>query len=777
MTTELIHTEALRRQTSPSTNGNASSTDVSAFNEAFDAGEVVWIDDVLVFDGAHPRAAVQPAPERRAEIVPLRPPPRPQEETQPSPPRPVGVPALAPVPVTPLATRRLTRPRVLPVTPAHVAWLAVAPVGLIAWIANLLAPSFAEALLPGATWTAFSSVKRAGWFQPEPFDQMRYLISLAVPLVIVVLAQRTWRQVSGRPRRQRLDLAVIAVQLAGLGLAVTSWIIHPDDASWFSGWDLVIALVVGLALLLMSRVVGLHASGVFGSRRRAKQALVLTLVAAVTGLWLLPLVALDANLARMGLSFGYHVQFLFDEFMSAANGRTAAVDFIPQYTKLLPYAVEPVLNAFGFTVGTLTWTMWTLALIAIVVIYLMFRVVTGGAVLALVPFVPFLAMAASGGYLLLPVRLFGPLVLAYLCVIQMQRPRRGGAPALFFLSGLIMFNNPELGLPCIPAVFAALWCGSDNSRPSWQRAKVLSAQAVAGVLGAFTLVSAITWARASSLPRWSYFNHFGRVFAIEGYGLEPMPLLGLHVIMYLTFLAALVGAVITAKASSPPRRPALNGMLAYSGVLGLLGFSYWVGRSQPDSLGVMSALWALCVALLAWWVMTAVAERRVPSVTTVRMWALPSLAVMVTLGLMVTKASEFPAPGKQLERLSSTVDPDLSSPAAYEVGVSYDRTAAVRFVSDNTKRGEHVVILASLGHGVAERSGVTNVSPFSHQYSIVFYEQMDILWKEMERGGASKVFLGHGYPEIPEYLEKRAYVMTTTDQESGLSLWLPAEGR
>lgn len=789
-----MSTEVLGRPAAPS-NGHSRAVDL--FSKAFDAGEIAWIDDVPVFEDGQAVKAARVAADGLANVVlaPVhpklrRPAPPPAPQWQPpkhSAPRPVRAePGLRPAPQAPRRARTKA-----PVAPAHLAWLAVVPVGLVSLVLLVVAPALGGAVLPDPSWTAFPSVNALWPVRPEPGDQMSYLVSLAAPVVVIVLVALGWKQVRGCRRRRRLEAVVIGVQVAGLALAVTCWVLQRSSYRWFSGGSLVVAILMACGLLLLARGRGLWARPRrVSNRRRLHGWLALGTVVVVSGVWLLPSVYLDSNVAGGHEHVRLHLQFTFDEFLSAINGRTPTVDFVPQYSRVLPFLVAPVLEVFGSTVGVFTWTMWALSLIAVVAVYLMFRVVTGGPVAALVPWAPFVGMTmftlqrtgAERVYLpnyygLVPLRVVGPFVVAWLCAVQLRKPRRGGGLALFLLSGLVALNNPEFGVPCFVGVVAALWCGHDGSLPGWRRARMLLAQAAVGFVAALALVSLYTLLRTSSLPRWSYFNHFARIFAVEGFAMLPMPLFGLHVVIYLTFFAALLGALTQGISAQGHRDRALIGMLAYSGVLGLGALSYWVGRSHPAALFGMFPTWGLAVALLAWWVLSSVARRSSTSAATVRVWVLPSAATLVVFGLMATTIPEIPSPGPQLSRLDATVPPPAAPPpSALEVPSSFSlsrRSAAVRFVSDFTSPGEHIGILASLGHGVAERSGVVNASPYTHPLSIVFEEQMDFVLDELGKEGARKIFLGPSYYEIPDYLRKKGYEMMASDEESRLSLWLP----
>lgn len=676
------------------------------------------------------------------------------------------------------------RPPATLVGPSHVAWLATVPACLVAVAASWLATGLAESIMPRASWRAFLSLGRSGLIRPEPIDQLRYLVSLAAPLMVIGPAYLTWKQTAGRTRRRRFDSIVIAVQVTGLVLVGVCWIVQRSYLRWFSGWSLLFALGVACLLLVVARTTGVFVSPGARASRRVWRGLGLGVAVAASGSWLLPSVFSDSNLAGAPFGVAYHLQFTFDDFLALLNGRTPLVDSIPLYGRLLPFALEPVLRIFGPTVGTFTWTMWALSIVAFVAVYLMFRVVTGNPLWALALYVPFLSVSMlsmirvgdqrlflANLYGVVPLRVVGPFLLAWLCARQLRRPRRGGAFALFLLAALAVINSPDFGLASLLGVFVALWCGSAESAPTLRLARTYLVQALLAALAAAALVCALTLVRTSSLPRWDYLNHFQRVFGLEGFGMVPMPLLGLHVIIYLTYLAALVGAIMTSVRGHPLNDTVLTGMLAYSGVLGLGSLPYWVGRSTPSGLVATFPPWGLCLSLLAWWVLTAVSRRSVMKWSTVGLWALPCLAVLTAFGLTVSTVSKLPSPAREVERITSKADPAIEDPYLFDRQGTFNRSA-VRFVADHTAPGERVGILASLGHGIAKRAGVVNVSPYAHPESIGFDEQMALALGAIERSGGKKIFLGNTtYAEISEYLTRSGYVAIAYDAESGLSLF------
>lgn len=680
---------------------------------------------------------------------------------------------------------------------AHLAWFALVPtVAIVLTAVAWLAPPLARTIYPSATWTAFTSIRVL--VVPEPTEQVRYLVALAAPFVAAGLGLAALKVAAGRWHRRRWhDVAVVAVQLGVVATLAVCWVAQSRHYRWFSVWDLLGGAAIGGALL------GLALRGKGSSARSAgrpsvatsRVALAVALV--LTALWLLPAVFSDATIAHAHPGIRYHLQFTFEEPLAVLNGRNPLADFASQYAKLLPFAVAPVLALLGPSVSAFTVTMGALSLASMVAVYLALREVCDDGRVALGLYLPFLAVSMftlseldgerlflANLYGVIPLRVFGPFVVAWLCARRMRRPPRQ-AVSLFGAAGLVALNNLEFGLPCFGAVYVGLWCARYGNPAPWRRARALAGQAALGGALSLIAVSVLTLITSSSLPRPAYITHFSRVFGVEGFGMLPMPALGLHVIILLTFVSGLAVAIVMSAGVARWHSPVLTGMLAYSSALGLGAFSYWVGRSAPTALFGTFPTWGFTVSLLTVLVLRSVRAGHVPADPVG--WVMPAMATLTAFGLMASAVSQFPSPITQITRLTAAVpprrgdgtaaslacqtSPQAAAPCPLESS-SFDRSAAVRFVGANTSPGETVVILASLGHGIARRGGVVNVSPYSHPDAIVFPEQMDWVLDTLARGGGRKVFLGLSYPEISEWLRGHGFVAVAHDQTSALTEWL-----
>ena len=659
-------------------------------------------------------------------------------------------------------------------TPADdLAWLVVAG-GAIALAAAfvLIAPPLSH-LYPAPSLDLFRAWK--GLIHPEPLEDVRSMIAIATPvlLAVVVVAFGT-----SRPPRAALDPIVIALQVAGVVLLVIAVLGQPRtgplltshyfDQYLVSVPNLIAGIVIGLLLTAAAirppswrwLARGREAVG----RGAVWRWVALAIAIAVTLLWLLPAVNTDDTAPRAGSLASGHFGIQGDDYFSVVNGRTPLVNYISQYSNLLPLALEPVLKAAGPSVTSLSISMCVLSAIAMVAIYGAFAVVTRGAWTALALYVPWVALSLfpwndvgpyrefNGIYYgVLPGRYFGPFLLALLCATWL-RNRRPSAYVLFLFAGLVLLNNYEFGIGALLALIAALAAGRDRDRPLRRGLFDVLLRGVAGLLTAVALVCAITLIRTGELPDPALLTYYNRVFLFDSFGLEPMHSLGVHWALYSTYAAALLVAAVRLIRREPDR--VLTGMLAFSGVFGLVTGMYFVGRSSQFQLMLLFPAWGFSLALLAW---IAVHSLRAAASDRARLrrLLLPALATLVGFGVMVSAVDRVPHPRAQIDRLRTGGTPE-------------DLTTTVRFIEGWTHPGEDILLIGTTpDHLVADHAGVVNVSPLNGITSLFSPAEADRALDQLEDAGGSVVIerttalppggFAFGIPEFATILRQHGY--------------------
>jgi hypothetical protein len=584
---------------------------------------------------------------------------------------------------------------------------------------------------------------------PEAVKHGRYVVALLGPVLLtamVVLSTRRRIALSPRAIRGLVALGQLAlllfVTVALLGqnnrllpaLAQPLWPIFSVTTMVAAG-AAAIAIVAGARSKTVLRLVG-------RMRETRALSLVCLLVAiALSATWLLTAVVTERTLGD-----GRTMWWTMNDSFAILNGRAPLVNYHALYVQLSSYVSAATLATFGETVLTFALTMVTLSLVALLSVYALLRRLVGGrSLLALALYAPFLAtgflaipnfpdpahsLSNAILFAIWPMRYGGAYVVAWLTArhIDGASPRR--AWWLFFAATLVALDNLEFGATAFAATAAAVLC----ARPQWSREALAryGAQLAAGALGGVAAISAATLLRSGELPHLDLLLEWPRVFGVLGLVALQMPTLGFHLVLFATYVAAIVVAVVRRLNAEPQR--ALTGMLAWSGVFGLGSAGYYLGRSDILKLVALFSAWALALTLL-----TIVVVQRLAAHERRRL-NLADLLVLFGFGLALCSLRGLPAPGRELSRLWERWPPATYVPAA------------TRFVAAHTRPRERVTILIPLGHRIAHQLDLTNVSPYAFVELIVTRRAMRTMLDVTRREDAHKLFV----PDTlvaPPYLE------------------------
>jgi hypothetical protein len=670
-----------------------------------------------------------------------------------------------------MATEVAARVRVRALRPGELAWVALLPCALVAFAALIaIGPLIGHALFePSAGEALWPPHLASTQGHPEPVKRGRFVIAVLSPALLAAAVLLNAR----RPLRMRpatIRGVVAAGQLALLAFVVAAMLGQSNrllpytlEPLWpiFGVRTLAAAALLAGALVAAVRLRAVLRWAARAAREtRALRVACLLAAAALAGPWLLTGVVTEATVGDSQLMW-----WTMDDPFAILDGRTPLVDFHAFYAQLTPYVGAGALWALGETVLTYALAMVGLSLLALLAVYGVIRRVLGGRSLpALALYAPFVATGflaietypqpskhALGNAILFaiwPMRYGGAYVVAWLAARHLDgaAPRR--VALLFLAAGLVALDNLEFGVAAYVATVAALLCAQRNwTRPALGR---LAAQVVAGTLAAGAVVSLLTLVRAHSLPHVELLLEWPRVFGVLGLVAQPMPTLGFQLVIFATYVAALVVAVVRRASGEPSSL--LTAMLAWSGVFGLLSGAYYLGRS--DTLKLLALFSAWCFALV---LLTIAVVRRLAA--TRRRPALAELLVLFGFGLAICSLRELPAPWSQIERLRA------ERPAA-----TY-QPAALRFVAAHTRPGERVTILIPLGHRIAHELGIANVSPYQFMETIVTRRQLDTTIAAARREGARKLFLPDALV-APAHLDAlRAAGFARQEDDGAFSEW------
>jgi len=653
------------------------------------------------------------------------------------------------------------------------AWLLVLPgLALATLVIALLGPPLGELAFTRTHYTYWQSAA-SEQLRPKPTELARFVLTVVCVLGFAAAIPLT----AARPLRMRPDRARAAVTLAQLllvGLLAWSFVaqadVNPfdiDDPTYFAPLAIVAALGLaaagGWALTrpeLLERLPQLR-PGRSASTACGAAAGLLTVI------WLLPSIVTDANAASANPVMTVHLQFSFDEALSVLDGRSPLVD-MATYGALIPYLVALPLAALHGSLAAFTSLMTLLTALAMLAVFALLRRLTRNAAAALALYVPFLATSLFivrgeavtrfdyGNYFgVFPIRYAGPYLLAWLTTRHLDgdRPR---AMALFAVAGLVLLNNTDFGLSALGATIAALVC----ARPPRARAQLLAlgGRVAAGLVIALALATLLTLLRADSLPHLGRLTAYARLFGIAGFGNLPTPLLGFHLVILATFVAAVATAAV--RAVHGAEDVSLTGMVAWCGVFGLGTGAYFAYRSHPDTLVALFSIWSLTLALLL--VVTVRAARA-------RGPALPSpatLALLVGCGLAVCSIAQLPLPWQQVERIARSSDDALLR-----------WPDAGRFIRTFARPGATVAIMTALGHRIGYEVDVRNVTAYTGMHQMPTVEQLHETIDSLRAAGGTMLFLGEEWwPEVPSALTSAGFRRVAVDQRSGFIAWRDVRG-
>lgn len=627
-----------------------------------------------------------------------------------------------------------SRRRVL--APAEVAWIAAIPCALAGLLAILvLGPPLGHLLFRPVP--AADGLWPPGWFEasgkPEPVELGRYLVAAAAPVfaaaLVFVLARRppALRASLIRPlvlASQALLTAFVA--LAFLGQYGVVFAQRPLPDVFGVGTLLAAAglLLVGLLALRRPAVTAMVARLARESPLRRNACYALAATAAVA--WLLEGLLVDGLVEDQGV-----LAWTVDDAFAILDGRTPLVDYHLLYAKLLPYPAALTMAVFGTTTLVYTLLMVVLSALALLCVYGIFRRLLHSSLLALGLFVPFIALGAVDHTMSLtamwPMRYGGAYLMAWLAARAIEREGRRSWP-LFAIGAVVAVNETEFGAAAVLAALVALAC----ARPPRSRRAALRlvGEAGAGVLAGLALIALFTLVRSGSLPDPALLDEWPRIFTRLGWFSLAMPPVSLHLALYATFAATLLVVAVRLARDEPDAL--LTGMLAWSGVFGLLAASYYAGRSDETKLVSMLSAWAFALALL-----TIVAARGLAA----QGWRRPSLAQLLVLfgfTLAVCSIVDVPSPQHQLSRLRH------EPPGTF-------RSRAEHFIGALTQPHEPVAILMPMGHRFAYDLRLDNVFPYPTQDALVTRWQLETTLDAIRRAHVHRVFL-HEHITAPQQL-------------------------
>jgi hypothetical protein len=610
-----------------------------------------------------------------------------------------------------------------------------------------------------------------GGVHPEPTEHARYLISLCGPVLLAtVVVLGTRRGVSlGAPAIRLLTRAGSLLVLA-FAVAMDAYqralVFGPPrfpsparHRVYFKPGTLVVAVAVAAALASLPHWPrALERIRSATRETPARRAVGLVVALAAIALWLLTAFNTEGSIGATYQGVWVNFPYWLNEAFAVLQGTPPLVSFHAQYSQLWPYLAAGAMAIGGTSFGVYSLVMVTGTAAGLAAVWALLRRIVGSSLLTLGLFLPFLAHSffrelgtlhdrygPAQLYSLFPMRYAGPYVAAWLVARHVDGawPRRRWL--LFAFGGLVLINNVEFGLPAFGATLVAFVCA--DGELSWRGIGKLLRDAALGALVAAALVALLTLAVAGSLPHFDWMFTFAQLYGRLGFGMGAMPTLGMHLVVYLTFAAAIVVAAVRMAQRAPDR--VLTALLAWTGVFGLGAGSYYAGRSHPELLIALFSIWALTLCLLVVVVMRAICARASHRPRAAE------LAVLVGFGLCVVSLAQTPTPWSQIQRLNeATALPRFRD------------TPQARFIDRETSPGEVVLILGELGQRIAYDAGIVNVNPFASQDTMPLISQLREAVERLRARDGHKIFFSRptGSQDELDWLSSIGYATIAAEE-------------
>ncbi len=605
---------------------------------------------------------------------------------------------------------------------------------------------------------------------PEPREDTQYVASIVVLTGILYAGSLAAYFAVRKASPQTFDrnwLQVLAVGVQLLLVAFVVAMVTYQDKHIYRYWDYKKCIIAGAVVTiifigwLMVRAKRKTAGTDKGGWRRRLMGMGCFLVALGFAL-----AGLSSSIYRdgqpdMAFHFKYHVSYQMAEFAAVQNGSTPYVDFYPQYQSCISYLTLPIFSLVGLNLFSFTCVMVAFAAVTLLAYYYVFLRVTGGPLRALLLYLPFVGISLfpiiPNGYdpapalhqmitpftyfAVGPLRYFGPSMTLACLVFVLPRPSRSGFLALFGVASLSAINNLDFGVPALVAAVCASLIGlSEQPWPTFRLLRsVTGCLLVSGAAAVLAFVG-ITYGRTGCLPNFAALTMFQRVFAVNGFSALPMPPGGIHLVIMLTFMAAIAKGLYAAGLT-----PLRKGLLLYAGIFGSGAMMYYVVRSHPHVLVNLFLAWAFAFLLLTWicW------EEWVGKIQ-LHGWrrAFQPLALLLTLGYLVPASSvaALPSVRQQWQRVAMQPTPGPS-----------DCDQLTKEVAGLASPGEPIMVIHFDGHLACLHAGVRNLFPYASHGSLILYRQFDVMMKVLDERQIRYVIDADNQPVLPPLLRQHGY--------------------
>lgn len=612
---------------------------------------------------------------------------------------------------------------------------------------------------------------------PEPREQLGFVLALILPVALAFAVTMLLRRLGVFARQERPNPWVSALallsQLVVFAVAARALVFQATTAyryRFLEDIPLVAAgLIVGAGIASASHLPGefprIRALCIWLQRLRWLPwllALAWVVVHGLTGIFR------QMELASASPTVKANFPFIMGEYAAVLDGRTPLVNFFPQYQNLQGLVLAPVFKIVGFGVGSFTTVMFCETVAAFALLFFALKKISQSAWTALLLFIPMVAMAFYSNELLAngyrthsfnyypvgPVRYFGTCLMALLSLWYLERPKLSRLIVCAVAATLVALNNLDFGVTAAAGMLACTLLFPPRFAAAGLVRRIIVAATLFGLsaltaLGVYCLFLRVF---AGGWPMLGQVIAYQKTFALLGFYMIPMPKLGLHWVVYLTLISAVVLVIFETFSvdhdTITDHRRLINGSLAYSGIAGFGPLAYYVGRSHPMVLVATFLAWTYVLVQLAhraWqqWRETAGQPRRPGDF----LLCIPTVAIFGLYVLTWSAVFEVPNPVQELRRIFK----QLPSAAGQDV-------ALTKLINKYVPEGGKTAIVYRDAHWLALQAHVSNVFPFAHFGSLILKEQVNATMAALTQMPPKRQFVfGSPVPELRVLLEQSGY--------------------
>jgi len=608
-------------------------------------------------------------------------------------------------------------------------------------------------------------------FRAEPLEHARYFLFVGSALVAMPVTWLLCRKLALTPQGRTATWLRWGCSLSQV--AVAFFIIqNARDLPNFVGFRFMLGTLVASVVLALWLVAKSSKRWLaIGERLQGSLLISGALAVCYTAVRLLP--SLTFSFGRyVPPTVTYHAQFTMAEYAAFLDGATPLAGFYPMYQHVAEYFLGPIFALLGLTPFSYTAVMSLLSLLGMFTIFLVFAQQAKNKFAALGCYVlfaggSFLPMMSNHGniynafnyFAVMPGRFFLP-VIVFSCVSRyLLKPSAFLALSIFFMAGLATMNNPEFGAVSVVAAIVTLCLNSRSLLlPDFRHVAKILLLAMSGVTVSIFAFVLATYIRSGSLPDFERALLFHQAFASYGYGMLPMPDRGLHFIVFATLLVGL-GVLVRQRLELSGSITVSDrfrcGTFTFALIFAVGSLCYYVGRSHPMNLIVISACW-LPIPLLTMIEFYKSVWSKWASLTAIERFSqiIPAAGACVFL-LLLLGASVPPSPVTQVNRLI----------ASYRESIMFSNAekAALQTIELNLKPNDRVAIITDDCFELALKMGIKNKFPYQAESALVLRSQIDTLLNFLRP--IDKIIVdpsSEQYPDVSPALSRAGFVRSNS---------------